>query len=68
MENECFGLPHGGIIVGVAIGAIILLWGLILIMQQTGLVSKTVEFWPIALIVFGVLILIGAIYGLRRRQ
>lgn len=67
MEKECFGLPHGGAIVGIAVGLIILLWGFILVGQQTGAIARTVEIWPFALIIFGILIFVGAIYGLSRR-
>jgi uncharacterized membrane protein YvbJ len=67
VEEECFGIPRGGAIVGLAIGIIILLAGCIWIMQQAGLISKNVEPWPFAVIIFGVLIIIGALYGLRRR-
>ncbi len=66
-EQECFGLPHGGAIVGIAIGIIILVWGVITFAQQTGAISPEVNPWPIALIIFGILIVVGAIYGLSRR-
>lgn len=66
-ESECFGLPHGGTIVGIAIGAIILLAGMIVILQQTGTISTTVGIWPFVLIIFGILILIGALYRMNRR-
>jgi len=66
-EEECFGIPKGGAIVGIAIGTIILIAGLIWLLQQAQLIPKTVEFWPFAVIIFGVLIIIGALYGLRRR-
>jgi uncharacterized membrane protein YvbJ len=68
MEQECFGLPHGGAILGIAIGVIIILWGFIWLGQQTGAIAQTVEMWPIAAIIFGILIVIGAIYGLSRRS
>jgi hypothetical protein len=68
MEQECFGLPHGGAIVGIAIGVIIVLWGLMWLGQQTGAIARTVEVWPFAVIIFGILIVIGAIYGLSRRS
>jgi uncharacterized membrane protein YvbJ len=67
VEEECFGLPRGGAIVGIAIGLIILLAGLIWLLQQTDLISKTVEVWPFAIIIFGILIVAGALYGMRRR-
>jgi len=66
-EQECFGLPHGGAIVGIAIGIIIVFWGFLMFAQQTGLITEQVEVWPLALIIFGVLILVGAIYGMSRR-
>jgi hypothetical protein len=68
MEHECFGIPRGGVIVGVAIGAIILLAGVIALMQQAGLISNGVTVWPFAVIIFGILIVIGALYGLSRRR
>lgn len=68
-EEECFGIPRGGTIVGLAIGIIIILWGLILLLQQPGIavIPKGVEPWPFAAIIFGTLIVIGAAYGLSRR-
>jgi uncharacterized membrane protein YvbJ len=70
-EQECFGLPHGGIFVGLAIGLIIILWGFIILGQQAGLISSTVNVsqlvWPLALVVLGILILVGALYSLSRR-
>ncbi len=61
-EEECFGLPHGGAIVGLVIGIIIILVG----------VSRIIGFeweffWPLIVIIFGILILVGAVYGLRHR-
>ena len=67
MEQECFGLPHGGSIVAMAIGAIIVLWGFIWLAQQTGIIAQEVEIWPFAIIIFGILMVVGAIYGLSRR-
>jgi uncharacterized membrane protein YvbJ len=69
-EKECFGLPHGGTIAGLIIGAIIIIVGL---SQVPGLISPEVRevaeplFWPVIIIVFGILIVTGALYGLRRR-
>jgi uncharacterized membrane protein YvbJ len=67
MENECFGIPQGGTIVGLAIGVIILLWGVIWFLQQAEVIPRNVEIWPFAVIIFGTLIVIGALHGLRRR-
>jgi len=66
-EEECFGIPRGGTIVGLAIGVIIILWGLIVFLEQAKVIPTSVEIWPIAAIIFGVLILVGALYGLSRR-
>jgi uncharacterized membrane protein YvbJ len=65
-ENECFGIPHGGAIVGAVIGLIILLAGLIPILQYYGF-AKGVSWWALVLIIFGVLIVIGAVFTARRR-
>ena len=67
-EQECFGLPHGGIIAGLIVGLIILFWGVYLILQQTGVITGTVNFWIILLIILGVLMIIGAIYQMTRRR
>jgi len=67
VESECFGIPRGGAIVGAAIGTIIVLWGLIAILQEAKVIPTNIEVWPIAIIIFGVLIVVGAVYGLRRR-
>ena len=67
IEDECFGIPRGGTVVGLAIGIIIILVGSIWFLQQAELIPETVEIWPFAVIIFGILILVGAIYGLRRR-
>ena len=69
-EEECFGIPRGGTIVGLAIGAIIIIWGLIWLLQQPGieLIPPGLEPWPFAAIIFGTIIVIGALYALRRRH
>ena len=68
-EQECFGIPRGGTIVGLAIGFIIILWGLIMLLQQPdiGILPEGLSIWPFALVIFGILIIIGAYFGLRRR-
>jgi hypothetical protein len=67
-EDECcFGLPRGGAIVGLAIGIIILFAGLIWLLQEANLIPSNISVWPFAAIVFGILILLGALYRMRRR-
>jgi uncharacterized membrane protein YvbJ len=62
-EDECFGLPHGGAIVGIIFGIIIIIIGLSI---YSGL-----QLWeflgPAMLVIVGLLIVIGAFYGMRRR-
>ncbi len=64
MEGECFGLPNGGMIVGIIIGVIIILAGLGLYLQAAYGIS--IDVWPLIVIIFGVIIVIGALYGRRR--
>lgn len=61
VENECFGLPRGGAIFGLFIGIIIIIFGL----QQ--IFGLDIELGPFIIIIIGILILAGAIYGLSRR-
>jgi hypothetical protein len=67
MESECFGLPNGGVIIGAIFGIVIIIVGLGLFLQASG---YTVNFWPtiwpIIVIIFGVLLLAGALYRRRR--
>lgn len=64
-EEECFGLPRGGTIVGIIIGLIIIFAGINWILSHYYDVS--IEIGPFVVIIFGVLILAGALYGLSRR-
>ena len=69
-EEECFGIPKGGTFVGLAIGVIIILWGFIWLLQLVlpeGHWVKTLDIRPFAVIIFGILILVGALYGLSRK-
>ena len=61
-EEECFGLPHGGTIFGLIIGIIIIAVGV------TSLAKIPLDFWSLLIIVFGVLVLGGAIYTLTRKR
>jgi len=64
VEDECFGLPHGGAIVGLIIGLIIIVWGLT---QVPGLLPENFELWWLIIIVFGLLIIAGSLYRFIRR-
>ena len=68
VEGECFGLPNGGMIAGVIFGIIVILAGLGLYLQETGYIGNFWNIlWPVIIVILGTLILLGAIYGQRRR-
>ena len=62
-EDECFGLPHGGTIIGLIIGIMIIVVGISLL---TGIDLEI--WWPLMILIFGVLIISGAIYTLTRKR
>ncbi|MEI7826514.1 MAG: zinc ribbon domain-containing protein [Euryarchaeota archaeon] len=70
-EQECFGLPHGGIIVGIIFGLLLLIAGVILILQKVFGIAINFNgelVWPVVMIAIAVLIIAGAIYQIRRRS
>ena len=67
-EQQCFGLPHGGAIVGIVIGVIILLWGVSMMLQQYNVISQPLDFWYLIIIVIGVLMVAGAVYRMSRSR
>jgi len=67
-EAECFGLPHGGAIVGIAIGLIVLLWGISMLAQQAGWIPETLDFWVVIIIIVGILMIAGAVYRMTRQR
>ena len=62
MEDECFGLPGGGSIIGVLFGLFIILLG------ARQLFDWNIDFGPLAIIVVGVLILAGSLYQQNKRR
>jgi len=69
-EEECFGIPGGGAIVGLIFGIIIIIAGVSFFLNQV--YGWEIEFWnflwPFVVIIFGILVLVGAYYGFRRRS
>ena len=61
-EEDCFGLPHGGTIFGIILGLIIILVGI------TSIAGIDLEFWPLLIIIFGLLIFSGALYSFVQRR
>jgi hypothetical protein len=69
VESECFGLPNGGMIAGIIFGTIIILVGLGLYLQETGYIGNFWNIlWPVIIVIVGILIISGAIYGRGRRR
>ncbi len=64
MEAGCFGLPYGGAIVGIVFGLIIVFLGLAIFLDWTNIWTYV---WPFILVIVGILIIAGALYGMRRR-
>ncbi|MDH7563849.1 MAG: hypothetical protein QHH24_03060 [Candidatus Bathyarchaeota archaeon] len=69
IEDECFGIPRGGTVFGLAIGIVILLAGLFWFLRNAfpDSIFERLDAFPVAVMIFGILIVIGALYALRRR-
>ena len=61
-RDECFGLPNAGPIVGLIIGAIIVLFGLAIV---TG-IQIWDYLWAVIVIVIGLLFIAGALYRINQ--
>lgn len=62
-EDDCFGLPNGGIIAGLIFGLIIILFGVSSLLH----IDFGDYFWPFIIIIFGILMFVGALYKYTRR-
>ena len=62
-EDECFGLPQGGTIFGLILGIIIIVVGISI---AAGI--DWAIWWPLMIVIFGVLIISGTIYNLIRKK
>ena len=63
-EDECFGLPHGGAIAGLVIGLIIILWGVSTVLD----IDLGDHWWAFIIVIFGILMVAGALYSLNRKR
>ena len=63
-ESECFGLPHGGSIAGLIIGLIIILWGVSTFLD----IDFGNYLWALIIVIFGTLMVAGALYSIRRKS
>jgi len=67
-EQECFGLPQGGAIAAIVFGVIVLIFGVFLLLQQAGVIVGASFPWFLLAIIFGVLMVAGAIYTMSRSK
>ena len=69
-EQECFGLPHGGAIAGLVFGSIIIIAGILFALQEWNVIEEVNwdQIWPFIIIIFGILVVAGALYGYSRRS
>jgi hypothetical protein len=51
-----------------AIGAIVILWGSLLILREVGIIDEGVSTWPLVFVAFGLLLVLGGIYRLYVRE
>jgi len=69
VEEECFGLPHGGAIFGIIFGIIILILGMAWVLSL--ILEISIDVWkfmgPLIVIVIGILIIAGIAYRFTRR-
>lgn len=63
-REECFGIPHGGLIVGVIFGTLLIIIGISAILK----IDIGYIIGPFIMITIGVLIIVGAIYKTRQKS
>lgn len=63
-RDECFGLPHGGLIVAAIFGILLIIGGISAIYN----IDLGPFVGPMIIILIGILIIAGAIYGYRKRK
>jgi hypothetical protein len=51
-----------------AIGGLVLLWGILLVLKQIGLIEKSISTLPIIMAAFGLLLVLGGINRLNRAR
>ncbi|MFH1821699.1 MAG: hypothetical protein ABH852_04585 [Methanobacteriota archaeon] len=65
-EQECFGFPQFGAIIGLTIGLLIMLFGVGFILSRH--YKTSIEIWPMAVVIFGIIVVTVAFSSLRRGQ
>jgi tetrahydromethanopterin S-methyltransferase subunit E len=67
-RDECFGLPNGGAVCGLVFGAIVIIAGLAWYFHYDWNQLWNTALGPFLVIVIGLLIVAGAIYGMGHRR
>jgi amino acid transporter len=68
LENEQTRKLSNRAIDQLAIGSVIVLWGILLTLKQVAIIDKNVNTWPFALTAFGILLVAGGICRLSRSR
>ncbi|BDH78960.1 hypothetical protein MTTB_03390 [Methanothermobacter tenebrarum] len=63
-KEECFGIPHGGLIVGVIFGTLLIIIGISAILK----IDIGYIIGPFIMITIGILIIVGALYKTRQKS
>lgn len=63
--QECFGVPRLGAMIGVAIGLLVILFGAGIILSRH--YGTQIEIWPLAIVIFGLMVVAAALSALRRK-
>lgn len=67
-DNEQFNIIRRRAIDELAIGSLLVLWGILLVLKEFGLIEKNVSTWPFPLAVFGLMLFVSAIYKLNKSR
>ena len=63
-EQECFGVPRLGSMIGIAIGLLVILFGVGLILSRY--YGTQIEIWPLAVVILGLMVVAAALSTLRK--
>ena len=66
IESEADRKQRKNAINQLAFGSLILLWGSLLALEETGIIQKNISTWPFPLAAFGIMLVVSGIYKLSR--
>lgn len=67
-DNEQFNRIRRRAIDQLAFGSLLVFWGSLLILKESGIIEKNVSTWPFPLAVFGLMLFVSAIYKLNKSR